>query len=117
MFTQGEIYKVMKQSRTGNGPSIDFDWFDTVVTAASETGVLGHDVEVVTVNDAYMLILVVNGVRFASKTLEYDEEWHEQYMQEPVRDSVLHLLEIAVRVIKEIETARDTWYAAKKSIL
>jgi len=115
VFTKEELDKVSEAAQTG-GVSIDFDWFDTVVEKASELGVLGHEVTVDTVgpHEAFRLILTVNGVRFASPLLTFEDHWREEYMQEPVSDSVLRLLVIAVREIKQIETARDTWYTAKQ---
>ena len=113
MFTMGEIDKVMDAGSLRREPSIDFDWFDTVVEAASELGILGHEVTVDTVGpaqEAFRLILIVNGVRFASARLTFEDNWSEEYAQEPVNDSVLRLLTIAVREIKKIQTARDTWF-------
>ena len=116
MFTQGEIEQVIAAARLGNGPGIDFDFFGEVVEAASECGVLGHDVEVLDVeykgSTGNLLILIVNGIRFASRRLSYEELWHEDWSQITLQDQVLKLLETAVREIKQIETVRDTWYAA-----
>jgi hypothetical protein len=109
VFTKDELDKVVEAARTGR-VSIDFDWFDTVVEAASELGILGHEVTVDTVGpmEAFRLILTVNGVRFASSLLTFEDNWSEEYAQEPVNDSVLRLLIIAVREIKKIQTAQDT---------
>lgn len=117
MFTQGEIEQVMKRARVA-GSGIDFDWFKPVVEAAEAIDILGHQVEVVEVGGAagdgdYMLILIVNGVRFASEPLAFENHWTEDLNEAPVTDQVLHLLAVAVRQIKKIETVRDTWYTAK----
>lgn len=111
MFTMSEIDQVMDAGKLRGEPSIDFDWFDTVVEAAESSGVLPHTLETLPSGDGnVMLILIVNGVRFCSQLLIFEDEWKEDWIGEPVQDSVLRLLEIAVREIKKIETIRDTWY-------
>lgn len=116
MFTQEQIDKVKDRSRiSSHGPSIDFDWFDTVVESACELGILGHEVDVypVTPDGVFLLVLIVNGVRFATPGLSFEEEWTEEYVGEPVDTSVRRLLDIALREIKKIEVTRDTWYTKK----
>lgn len=123
MLTQSDIDKVIAECvELGPGcPSINFDWFEPVVETASRIGVLGHDAVVLPVNpggrDGYALVLTVNGVRFVSETLYFEEEWNEDWAHESLSESVLKLLTIALRVIREIEVARDTWYTVKGSIL
>lgn len=119
MFTQDEIEKVMIQARVSRlCPTIDFDWFDTIVEAAEEVGVLGHEIEIDTLGESggdFRLLLIINGLRLGSQRLTFEKEWSEQYVQEPVQDSVQRLLGIAMREIKQIETTRDTWYAARRT--
>lgn len=119
MFTQGEIDQVMEAARTG-GPSIDFDWFDTIVEKAAEIGVISDEVEVDVLDDTrgggFRLLLIVNGSRLGSRTLRFEDEWKEEWLGEPVGDSVLRMLALAVAEIKNIQTVHNTWFVARPSV-
>lgn len=121
MFTQGEIDQVAKTAKTG-GSSIDFDWFDTIVENASELGVISDEVEVDTLGDTsilgggFRLLLIVNGSRFASRVLRFEDEWKEEWMGEPVGDSIVRMLSLAVAEIKNIRTVHNTWFVARPSV-
>ena len=118
MFTQGEIEQVMAASKTG-GASIDFDWFDTIVENASELGVIRDEVEVDVIEEisprggGFRLLLVVNGNRLGSRVLRFEEEWEEEWAGEPVSDSVLRMLALAVAEIKNIQTVHNTSFVAR----
>lgn len=118
MATVDEIDQIMDRSRLSkNGPSVDFDWFDTIVLSAAAVGVIQYDVEVLEVGPnyecGYLLIVLRNGSRLASKVLTPEEQWDEACMELPVTAAVEKLLEIALREISKIITVHDTWHQPK----
>lgn len=120
MFTQGEIEQVMRSVKTsGVAGDIDFSHFGEVLDAACHLGIIEHETETIPEMETgnVFLILIVNGCRFVSQSLIWEDEWSEELDHGPVQDAVLKLLEIAVREIKKIERIRDTAYARKPSML
>jgi hypothetical protein len=117
MPTDAEIDQVIKEARIDkHGPSIDFDWFDTVVEAASNVDVIQEEVEVVPAGmcgDGFLLILIVDGNRLSSNLLTFEELWSEDYHDFSSTQVVTKMLEIASLEISKITLKHRTWFTPR----